>query len=258
MPTSDDTAQTQSKETGLLSLASFAGMISVWLFFITFSVQNFVIPSASMASTLLIGDHVLVDRASLAPATTWARVIPYRPLQHDEPVVFFRPAPNAAGDHDILVKRVIGLPGDRIHLRHGVLFRNGIAQAQPFAILPTDANYRPYNDDFPASPPDDFPSPTAAWSVDLPTHIKGDDLVIPPGYYFVMGDNRSNSFDSRYWGLVPEGNLIGRPLLVYWSFMTPEDDVNKTSTTERVASTLHTALHFFDQTRWSRTLHPIH
>lgn len=259
MPTPDDTAQTPPKETGLTSVASFAGLIAIWLFFITFSVQNFVIPSASMASTLLVGDHVLVDRASLAPATAWARLVPYRPLQRDEPVVFFRPAPNAVGDHDILVKRVIGIPGDRIHLRHRILFRNGVAQAQPFATQPTAANYNPYNDDFPAIPPGNSTgaAATATWSVDLPAHLQGEDLVIPPGHYFVMGDNRANSYDSRYWGLVPEGNLIGRPLVVYWSFNTPEDDPNKTSPAERVVSTLHTTLHFFDETRWRRTLHPI-
>lgn len=245
------------RETRFEAIASFAGLLTVWLFVLTFSFQNFVIPSASMASTLLVGDHVLVDRASLAPASLWAPVIPYRDLQRGEPVVFFRPAPNAAGDHDILVKRVIGIPGDRIHLRHGILYRNGIAQAEPYAAKPNAAAYRPYNDDFPAVPPDEASGVTAAWSVELPSHIEGEDLVVPPGNYFVMGDNRSNSNDGRYWGLVPRANLIGRPLFVYWSFKTPEDDIDKTSLPERVSSTLHTALHFFDETRWNRTLHRI-
>ncbi|WP_433969482.1 signal peptidase I [Tunturiibacter gelidiferens] len=87
--------------------------------------------------------------------------------------------------------------------------------------------------------------------------MQGEDLVVPSGMYFVMGDNRSNSYDGRYWGLVPRANLIGRPLFVYWSFETPEDDLYNTSPSERASSTLHTALHFFDETRWSRTFHRV-
>ncbi|NYF79683.1 signal peptidase I [Granulicella arctica] len=259
IPTADPKASAlpQKEETRLEGLASMVTLLAVWIFVITFSFQNFVIPSASMASTLLVGDHVLVDRASLAPSSSLAPFIPYRELQHDEPVVFFRPAPNAKDDHDILVKRVIGLPGDRIHLRHGIVYRNGVALHEPYAAMPTDANYNPYNDDFPAIAPEDGNNVLATWSVELPTHIQGQDLVVPTGYYFVMGDNRPISYDSRYWGLVPRANLIGRPLFVYWSFKTPDDDTDKTSASERTASTFHTMLHFFDETRWSRTLHRI-
>jgi signal peptidase I len=155
------------------------------------------------------------------------------------------------------VKRVIGIPGDRIHLRGGIVYRNGIALNEPYAAKPTPANYDPYNDDFPSISPDRGRNVLAEWSLDLPTHIQGEDLVIPPGMYFVMGDNRTNSYDGRYWGLVPRANLIGRPLFVYWSFKTPEDDMYKTSPSERASSTLHTVLHFFDETRWSRTFHRV-
>jgi signal peptidase I len=246
--------QPQNEETRLESLASITSVLVVWAFVMGYLFQNFVIPSASMASTLLVGDHVIVERATLAPPTSWASFMPYRELRRDEPVVFFRPAPNAEGQHDILVKRVIGIPGDRIHIRHGILYRNGVAQNEPYAAKPTPANYDPYNDEFPAIPPALGRGVTAEWSLDLPTHIQGEDLVVPPNTYFVMGDNRTNSLDGRYWGLVPRANLIGRPLFVYWSFDTGEDEMYKTSPSEKASSTLHTMLHFFDETRWNRTL----
>jgi signal peptidase I len=98
---------------------------------------------------------------------------------------------------------------------------------------------------------------TAQWSLALPAHIRGDDLVVPAGSYFVMGDNRTNSLDSRFWGFVPRNNIIGRPLFVYWSFITPEGKLESKSDSEQAAFTLHEFLHFFDQTRWSRTLHRV-
>jgi len=247
----------EKSTTRLQELASLCSTFAVAFFVMTFLFQNFAIPSSSMASTLLVGDHVLVERATLAPSSPLAGFLPYGQLQHDEPIVFFRPAPNASGQHDILVKRVIGLPGDRIHLRHGIVYRNGIALQEPYAAQPTAANYDPYNDDFPAIPADQGRDVLASWSVDLPGHIRGEDLVIPPGYYFMMGDNRTNSYDSRYWGLVPRANLIGRPLFVYWSFKTSEEEQYKTTVAERTTFALHQALHLFDETRWSRTFQRI-
>ena len=244
----------ENRGSALHEFASICSTLAVGLFIMTFLFQNFVIPSSSMASTLLVGDHVLVERVTLAPSSPVASFLPYGQLQHDEPIVFFRPAPNPQGEHDILVKRVIGLPGDRIHLRNGVVYRNGVALHEPYAAMPTSANYDPYNDNFPAIPAEQGRNVLASWTVDLPSHIQGEDLVVPPGYYFMMGDNRTNSVDSRYWGLVPRANLIGRPLFVYWSFETPEDQQYKTSASETTSFALHQFLHFFDETRWSRTL----
>ncbi len=90
--------------------------------------------------------------------------------------------------------------------------------------------------------------------LELPQHVQNGDLIVPPDCYFMMGDNRAYSLDSRYWGFVHRDNLIGRPLFVYWSFVTPGDQVNKTSLADQIAFAAHTALHFFDDTRWRRTL----
>jgi signal peptidase I len=247
----------QPEETALQSFASICGTVVVGLFVLTFVFQNFAIPSASMASTLLIGDHVIADRASLAPSAKWAPFMPYRELQRGEPVVFYKPVLEENGEQLTLVKRVIGVPGDRIHLRAGVLYLNGVAQDNPHAAKPPYATYNPYRDDFPSVSSTGVYGVTAAWAVDLPNHIEGEDLVVPPDHYFVMGDNRTRSLDGRYWGFVPRANLIGRPLFVYWSFETPEDQIKKTSAAEQAKFVLHEALHFFDETRWRRTLHPI-
>ena len=251
----DDSKQT--KETRLQGFASLCGTLAIGLFVMTFVFQNFAIPSSSMASTLLVGDHVLVERATLAPPATVAPFIPYRELHRGEPIVFYKPVEDANGEHTILVKRVIGIPGDRIHLRRGIVYLNGVAQNEPYAAKPTYDNYDPYRDDFPSIPPSGIPGVTAEWSLDLPAHIHGEDLVVPSDSYFVMGDNRPNSLDGRYWGLVPRSNLIGRPLFVYWSFVTSADQMYKRKPSEQASFTLHQITHFFDDTRWRRTLHRI-
>jgi signal peptidase I len=252
-------AQREEQETALESLASICTVLAIGLFVMTFVFQNFEIPSASMVKTLLIGDHVLVDRISLAPPAKWAPFNYYRDVHRGDIIVFLKP-----GEPDLfLVKRAIGIPGDRIHLRNGIVYLNGVPQDEPQAGKPTfDDNpqhaFQPYRDDFPAVPPDPSDSGIpASWILDLPHHIQGEDLVVPPGKIFAMGDNRTESLDGRYWGFVPRENIVGRPLFVYWSFQTPADQINKQSMGERLAFMTHILIHIFDQTRWNRTLHLI-
>jgi len=246
-----------ARETLLEGGASVFGVLAVGLFALTFIFQNFMIPSSSMASTLLVGDHVVVERESLAPPTKWAGFLPYREVHRGDVIVFYKPVEDVSGEHMFMVKRVVGIPGDRIHLRNGILYLNGVAQDEPQTAKPTADHYDAYVDDFPAINPANEPGVTAEWSVLLPTCIQGDDVVVPPGKYFAMGDNRTNSLDSRYWGFVPRENIIGRPLFVYWSIVMPESGADEAPISERAESTLHEFVHFFDETRWSRTFHPV-
>ncbi len=250
----------EPQETPLEALASICTVIVMALFAFAFIGQNFEIPSASMQDTLLIGDHLLVDRVTLSPKTSWAPFVHYRPVQRGDIIVFLKPNPEAPDL--ILVKRVIGVPGDKIHLRHGVVYLNGVAQDEPYQLPPrNDGNpqhaYDPYRDDFPAITPSEGQQLTEVWRQELPTAIKGEDLVVPEGKVFAMGDNRTESLDGRYWGFVPQENIMGRPMFVYWSFKTPADQEDKTAMGDRISFMFHVLIHIFDGTRWSRTLHVI-
>jgi len=250
-------AKPKHDETPLEAFASICGVLAVGLFVLTFVFQNFAIPSSSMVSALLVGDHVLVDRITLAPPAAYAPFVNYRNVRHGDIIVFYKPTLEANGEHLFLVKRVMGLPGDRIHLRAGIVYRNGVALDEPYAAKPTDMDYNPYRDDFPSVSGSNSVDVTAEWAEALPTYIQGQDLVVPPGMYFAMGDNRTVSLDSRFWGFVPRSNIFGRPLFVYWSFDTPESQEYKTSLADRVGWILHETIHFFDGTRWRRTLHRV-
>ena len=250
-------AEQKHEETPLEAFASICGVLVVGLFVLTFIFQNFAIPSSSMETALLVGDHVLVDRTTLAPEAHWAPFVHYRDVRRGDIVVFRKPTLEANGEHLFLVKRVMGLPGDRIHLRDGVVYRNGQALNEPYAAQPPYPDYNPYRDEFPAVSPAQDTDVTAEWAEALPSHVQNGDLVVPPGMYFCMGDNRMVSLDSRFWGFVPRANIVGRPLFVYWSFDTPESQQYKTSASDRIAWVLHEAIHFFDGTRWRRTLHPV-
>ena len=248
-------AKQKSDETSLEAFASICGVLVLGLFALTFIFQNFAIPSSSMENTLLIGDHVLVNRISLAPPAHWAPFVYYRQPKRGDIIVFFKPViqPVDNGQHTFLVKRVVGIPGDHIHLIDGTVYVNGVAQNEPYAQVAADSY--PYRDDFPDVPPPEGSDVTAEWALDLPNHVQNGDIVVPKGYYFAMGDNRPVSLDSRYWGFVPRANIVGRPLFVYWSFISDESDYGQTSLVARIGSIGHVVLHFFDKTRWSRTFH---
>jgi signal peptidase I len=236
------------KETTPEFIASLASVLVVGLFIITFCLQAFEIPSSSMENTLLIGDHVFVDRVRLAPLTKWMPLIPYRNIRHNDIVVFLSPAEPGL----YVVKRIIGLPGDRIHLRDGIVFRNGQRLEEPYVVH--NGTVDPYRDNFPALPPSEGGTVTPEWQLTLRQHLQNGDLVVPPDSYFAMGDNRDVSYDSRYWGFIPGENVIGRPMFIYWSFRTPADQYRRNSVADRLGFLLHIVFHFFDETRWSRML----
>ena len=241
------------RETPVEFLASLAAVLVTGLFIITFVVQAFEIPSSSMENTLLIGDHVFVNRITFAPKTSWVGpLLPYRQVRRGDIVVFLHPDPHDAGLY--VVKRIMGVPGDRIHLRNGVVYRNGEALNEPYIDHDQDNPSDSYRNEFPAVPPSYENGVYPNWIDNLASHVEGGDLVVPPGHYFAMGDHRGVSLDSRYWGFIPQENVIGRPMFIYWSFDTPGDQYTKTGIWERVGFLGHVVLHFFDETRWGRTL----
>lgn len=241
----------KKRETTSEFIASMASVLVVGIFIITFCLQAFSIPSSSMENTLLIGDHVFVDRVLEAPPTSWFPVIPYRQVKDGDVVVFLSPAEPGL----YLVKRVIGSPGDRLRLRNGVVFRNGRPLTEPYVVH--NGSYSSYRDNFPAVAPGDN-GVTPEWFLTLASHVVDGELVVPPGRFFAMGDNRDVSYDSRYWGFIPQENLIGRPMFIYWSFVTPPNQYLKTGFSERVAFIGRMVLHFFDMTRWRRMFKLIH
>ena len=238
-------------ETTVEFLASIAGVLVTGLFIITFIVQAFEIPSSSMENTLLIGDHVFVNREQFARATRWfGSLFPYRDIRRGDILVFLSPEEQGL----FVVKRIIGIPGDHIHLRDGVVYRDGQKLDEPY-VQHQLGDYNPYRDNFPSVPPSDqYGVKNEKWIEELPSHIQGDDVVVPPGGYFAMGDNRDVSYDSRYWGFIPRANVIGRPMFIYWSFITPPDQYQMRSAADRFGFLAHIIIHFFDETRWSRTL----
>ncbi len=256
------TAPAKVEETPFEALASICSVLVVGLFILTFLAQNFVIPSGSMEKTLLVGDHLAVDRITLAPPAKWMPLVHYREPRRGDIVVFIKPVAepelDSAGQpqYFFLVKRLIAIPGDRFHLHNGIVILNGVAQAQPHAVPTTPENFQEFLDDFPAEPPPDISQVPDGWSnIQFPKDVVNGDLVVPPGMYFMMGDNRHDSLDSRYWGFVPRQNIVGRPLFNYWSFETPESVYEQPGFGNRMAWMAHVVLHFFTETRWGRTFH---
>ena len=225
------------------------------LFGTTFVVQAFKIPTGSMENTLLVGDHLLVNKSVFAVhASALDRLLPYRPIRRGDVVVFKYPYDDQTqepGEH--FVKRVIGVPGDRIKLVNRQVYLNGKPVKEPFAYYGNPPD--------PPQPADDFPPldsagafyMTARWGVEIQEHVRNGEVVVPPGKYFVMGDHREHSWDGRFWGFVPRDLISGRPLLIYWSFETPQGEYSRTSLADRLSQTVDLIVHFIPKTRWRRT-----
>src|SRR5579863_21143 len=232
------------------TVAEWAIMILVLLFGTTTIAQPFVIPTASMHNTLLTGDHLIVDKLAYAPSDDLSKhVLPIEEVRRGDIIVFLHPTLNVN-----YVKRCIGLPGDHIRLLDKRVFINGKALDEPYVIHQQDSLL--YRDNFPEGQPEYVSDPKMAARVYqmLRDDVVRGELVIPPGNYFAMGDNRDNSLDSRYWGLVPRDNIVGKPVLIFWSYDAPTEDL----TDYNLHHFFDLATHFFTKTRWNRTLKLIH
>jgi signal peptidase I len=227
-------------------VAEWAVTIVLLLFGTTTLVQAFVIPSASMVGTLWIGDHVLVDKLVYAPAGVWGKALPYREPRRGDIIVFRYPL-NISMDY---VKRAIGVPGDHIRLVNKQLMLNGHLVNEPYT-LHSQQYPDAYRDNFPANARAMPLRPRAAEMIEQ--YVVNDELVVPPGYIFAMGDNRDDSDDSRYWGLVPRENIVGSPVVIYWSFEAPTADL--TNGNIGFDHIMDVVTHFITKTRWTRTFH---
>jgi signal peptidase I len=217
--------------------------ILILLFGTTTLVQAFIVPTPSMDTTVMVGDHLLVDKLSYAPPGSISRyLLPYTEPKRGDVIVFRYPMDISQN----YVKRVMGVPGDHIRLANKVVYLNGKPLTEPYAqhIFP---NPDPYRDNFPTEP--DGPVYDRAKQM-LAEHVQNGELVVPPDSYFAMGDNRDNSLDSRYWGFVPRENIIGKPLLIFWSYDAPTADLVGYSSDHFI----DLAKNFFFKTRWDREL----
>jgi signal peptidase I len=240
-----DRYKDMSREVNRGFIGEWTVTIILLLFATTSLVQAFVIPSASMVGTLLIGDHVLVDKLTYAPSGKLSRLIlPYRDVHRGDIIVFRYPL-DIREDY---VKRAIGIPGDHIRLVDKKLWLNGHPVEEPYAIHSTSI-IDSYRDNFPDAPPN-APLPASANDM-LNNNVQGGDLVVPPGHIFAMGDNRDDSADSRYWGFVPRENIVGTPVVIYWSYDAPTAEL--TNGNIGLDHIIDVITHFFTKTRWSRT-----
>jgi len=222
------------REGPLHAVKSVLEIVVVAIFVTSFIVQPFRIPSGSMTPTLKVGDFLLVDKQTFAPGAGRFGILPKSSVHRGDIIVFHWPVDPTLH----LVKRVIALPGDRIRLHHGHVLLNGQPLDEPYAFY-SPSRPNPFRDEFPSLREAD-PNVEPLWWITLRNSIANHELTIPPGQYFVLGDNRNDSEDSRYWGLVPRSNIVGRPLLVYFT-LNPNPDLPPHAT---LLTRLRSALHY--------------
>ena len=237
----------------LPAVQSLLYVLVVSLFLMAFTVQPIRIPSESMEPTLLVGDFLLLDKQA---AGRGGGVMPPAGIERGDVVVFHDPVDDSSVH---LVKRVIGLPGDRIHLRDGVVYRNGTALKESYAVYRRSGR-DVFRDDFPSLLTMD-PGVNPNWWIRLRTLARDGDVTVPADSYFVMGDNRNNSEDSRYWGFVPGQAIVGKPVLVYFSWkQRGEDEMPAEMPNQTPGKSVQTGSSFAgrpDFARWDRTFRVI-
>ena len=215
-------------------IESLAFTIIFVLVFTSYIAQATQVPTESMKPTILVGDHFFLDKIAF-PANYPATIRPYLPhrtIRRGDIIAFKSPTEGNIP----FVKRVIGVPGDTIQVRDKTVSVNGVPQDEPYKIHVDSTVYG-----------------TDPWTPeDLKIRDNYGPVKVPPNHYFVMGDNRDNSNDSRYWGFVTWEELIGKPLFIYWSYESDPYLPGDKTFREWVDSYATIAVHFFDKTRWFR------
>ncbi len=236
------------------AFASFLRTVVVALFLLTFLLQPFLIPSESMEHTLLVGDFLLVNKQVFAPSGTPGRLLrwllPYRDVERGDIVVFHHPDP------PYLVKRVVGIPGDHIRIEDGRVTVNGATLDEPYAAFEPAAPNQ-FRDNFPASTYTD-PNIDPIWWRRLQTLTQNDELVVPEGEYFMLGDNRNHSKDSRFWGFVPRQAIVARPLVIYFSLRRPSTTDVQQASDDRLGHDRELSARWVGFARWKRIFRVIH
>jgi len=209
------------------------------LFIRTFVVQAFKIPTGSMEENLLIGDHLLVNKFVFGPSESRVEraLLPVGTVHRGDVIVFKYPE---EPDRDF-IKRVIGVPGDTVEVREKKVYIDG---------APLDEPYAHYLQ--PAADASEFHEVTS-----FDVRERYGPVMVPPNQYFVMGDNRDNSQDSRYWGFLPRGNIKGKALLIYWSYEAGREDYQREGVGATLKGLASVFTHFFTRTRWERMAHQI-
>lgn len=238
------------------ALASLLRTVVVALFLLTFVLQPFLIPSESMEHTLLVGDFLLVNKQIFAPAgkpsSLERAILPYRDVERGDIVVFHHPDPH----YPLLIKRVIGVPGDRIRMENGRVEVNDVPLTEPYAAFePAAAD--PFRDNFPARLYTD-PNIDPDWWHEMPRLTRNGELIVPPGKYFMLGDNRNHSEDSRYWGLVPRQAIIARPLVIYFSLRRPSATDVEQASDDRLGHDRELSARLAGFARWKRIFQVVH
>ena len=236
-----------------LSFQSLLGTVVIAVFVITFIVQAFQIPSESMENTLLIGDYLLVDKFCYGGSRLWDTFMPYKNIQRGDIIVFKYPI----NPTQHFVKRVVGVPGDRVHLVNREVFVNGTPIDEPY-VRYSSRVHDAFRDDFPRLSME-VPGLEGDWWQEMHRMVEDGQLIVPEGHYFVMGDNRDESLDSRYWGFVPRENIIGRPLIIYWSVRDVDTDIpGVPNSGDKLFHFAYAVTHLFQITRWDRTFRLVH
>jgi signal peptidase I len=248
------TAAGAAPEHSLLeAFQSLVTIIIIALFIITFTVQPYRIPTESMEPTLLVGDFLLVNKqvsvgrgaGILAPAST---------IRRGDLIIFHYPVDPKLD----LVKRVVGLPGDHLRLRDGHVYIDGLPLREPYAIF-RPSGRDSFRDDFPRMQSAD-PGVDSRWWIRMHTLVDHGELTVPRDSFFVLGDNRNDSEDSRYWGFVPRASIVGKPFLIYFSLRGMDDSADSAAGLAGVVASSRAGPidTLADFARWDRALRVIY